>query len=146
MFLAKEHKVSLGEYSITNPSFIEYISFVFNTFIPLITHDDINMLLFNVKKLLGIIPKPTHNKKLIVDFVYKKINDIVTENGSKLVIVGLGGVEKLDIPNDLYKLPNVTVVNTRDALMERVRTFKEYYIKYSHIRGNNPLVIVDIHP
>lgn len=146
VFLTKVNKVELGEYTLTNPSIAEYISFMFKTVIPTVIYDSTNLIAFNVNKCLRLIPKPIDNKELIADFVYKEISDLANENGSKLIIVGLGGIEPLYIPPSLSQLPNTTIINTYPIFLKGIMTSNEYYIKYCHIRGNNPPVLIDIHP
>jgi len=115
--------------------------------LPLLLHDDYNILLFKIKTAFSLIPKPSRRKDVILENVYREIKALAEKYNSRLIIVGLGHLEKpLVIPAALREM-GLTTVNCHADLLSRLdeQTKYAYCQAYAHFKGDPP-IRVDRHP
>lgn len=151
VFLTRSFELPVQKYRNTPGGFLDELSFFMNVAFPLFVHDDFNMLMYEIARLVGTVPQPTSAQEELIEYVYKDINNIVKEHGAKLVIVALGNNDKpVKLKSELF--PNDAIlVNAHEALLQNVAlkgipvNEENYYKEYAHWRGNPPQ-IVDRHP
>jgi hypothetical protein len=140
--------LSLESYRNTPKSIVDFISFLWNTGLPLFIYDDFNMSRYLFKKAIGLIPKPaTNEKNIVVGYVYEAIASLARENGSRLIIVALGNsADPVPVPTQLFPSDSI-IVDAHATLLEQLSIVnKDNYEKaYAHWRGSPPM-IVDSHP
>ena len=147
VFLTKITDLSLDHYRDTPINTADKVSFYLSAGLPLLLHDDMNMLFFYVRKFMGIIPEPSKAHDKLIRYVYRKIDEVIKKEGTKMVIVVLGNKEKpVEISRDMFPADAI-VVNAQRALIERMPVVdRETYDRlYRHWRGSPPR-IVDRHP
>ena len=125
-------------YRTTRKSIFDYCSFLCAAAIPLKIYDDINYLIFCIKKIGGLIVEPTEKKQEVCDFFYKEMQDLCNKYSAKMIILGLG--------DQSYRInPELIYINTEEGLKKNLKSVSDYSVTYRHWRGNPPSK-VDNHP
>ncbi|MBI3845610.1 MAG: hypothetical protein HY292_13325 [Planctomycetes bacterium] len=125
----------------------DWLSFLVRVGIPLFVHDDVSMLGYQIRRIVGTIPIAAKNPRRVLVREYGEIAELCLRNGSKMVAV----IIEVDCKHhDVTKgldLPGATIVDTRPALYDRLpaQTKEEYRKAYGHWRGT-PTALVDTHP
>jgi hypothetical protein len=138
--------LSTLSYADTEESLSESLRFQYRVALPLYLHDDWDMILYNSKTCLGLLPKPAPWGGL-APRVYREIADLCEAANSRMVIVALGNrITPTPIPESFSRLPAL-VVRPDLALRSRLdqKTEESYSKAYMHWRGSPP-VLVDRHP
>jgi hypothetical protein len=141
------YSVDLAPWRDNPVSFSDFFSLFSRVGIPLILHDDFNLLVFKIKSILSLIPEPSSRQDVIVEDAYREIKELAEKYNSRLIIVGLGNLEEpLLIPESLRRM-GLTTVNCHAELLRQLDkpTKYAYCQAYAHYRGNPP-VRVDRHP
>jgi hypothetical protein len=147
VFQTKIFDLPSDKYRHSHVSVSDKLSFFWDVGLPLFVHDDVKMSYHNISNVFGLVPKPAANAEQISKYVYEEIGRVARENGTKLIIVALGGDHsRLTIAKDAFPVDSV-IVNAHEALLEHLPVAdKESYEKsYFHWRGSPPR-IVDTHP
>lgn len=152
VFSPRGLKTPFLEFHKTPTSTIDFLKFAIRV-APNFIYQDFNSIWVALGQLVGIVPKPSTNKKWVEDYAYGELYRICKENGTKMVVWTTGTGFYLDpkIPADtLYKL-NVPISYADSALYKRHNAWtKERYAQlYDHWwlpPGKKDSVIVDGHP
>jgi hypothetical protein len=147
VFQTKILDLPIDTYYTSPKSASDFISFFWCVGIPLLIHDDYNMVLYTLKRAFHYIPDPDANQDEVVRYVYGEIAKMADENRAKLVILVLGkNHQEIEASGHLFP-PHVIVVNAHKALLEAlyVVNHENYMKRYAHWRGVPPRV-VDTHP
>jgi hypothetical protein len=138
---------TLGEFRLSDHTFLDFIGFSINIEIPLFFHDLWHAGLVRIKELSGLSPSPWQDSEKITGNVYAEIAAICEKYRSQMIIVVLGMDNTIPaVPESLEKL-NVKIVNAQLGLIERLKinSTEEYANSYYYWAGDPPKV-VDMHP
>jgi len=141
------YSVDLSPWRDSPKSFSDFISLFSKIGIPLLLHDDFNLLLFKIKSALSWFPEPSERQEVIMTAAYREIKELAEKFNSRLIIVGLGHLEDpMVMPPPLREM-GLTTVNCHAELLSRLDEPTEYaYCRaYAHYRGDPP-TRVDRHP
>lgn len=141
------YSVDLAPWRESSEAALDFFSCFSRVGLPLLLHDDFNILLFKIKTALSLIPDPSSRKDVILEDVYQEIKALAEEYDSRLIIVGLGHLEDpLIMPAALLDM-GLTTVNCHTELLNRLneQTKYAYCQAYAHFRGDPP-TRVDRHP
>ena len=147
VFLAKTMELPVNRYRATPTGLIDALSFYWSVGLPLLIHDDFNMLKYGINRTIGVIPNPTRERDSLIRYVYQEINSVAQEYDAQVVIVVLGkNEEPVEADKQLFPADAI-LVNAHDALLRRlpVMNKENYRNAYAHWRGTPPRV-VDSHP
>jgi hypothetical protein len=126
---------------------LDFASFWWNVELRMSLHDHYNMIVYQLRRALGSIPKPTIDGEKVIQYTYGEFAKIAEESHAKLIIVVLGNTYKpVEIPYSLFP-PGASVVDAHSAMLKRLPVVNEesYASEYHHWRGS-PTVDVDAHP
>lgn len=110
-------------------------------------YEDFHMVLFYIKRYIGLLPTPSHDESKIMQTAYGEITRLAQTNGARMIVVVLGCDEKpVPVPVEILAL-NPLIANAHAALLDRLpeKTLELYGKKYVHWNGSPP-VVVDAHP
>ncbi len=127
------------------------IRFFFAIGLPFHVENDVNVILFRAKQVVGLVPVPCRDsREEILRTAYEEIRDLCVEHGARMVIAILA--HPWDTPRRadvgiLETMEGAVVVDSWEAIQERLpdREPETYSRAYAHYRGDPP-VLVDGHP
>lgn len=147
VFLSMKHGSSVNRYQNSPSNWPDALSFYWNVGLPLIVHEDFNMLKFRTYTIAGTIPRPTSLRRKLIKHVYARINSVANEFDARVIIVVLGGSHRpLQVDQGLFP-PDALIVNAHDTLLERLPNPNwENYVDAYFYRWGSPPTNVDRHP
>jgi hypothetical protein len=144
VFLCRGPGLPINRYILSGRTFEDFSRFLLNVGIPLIIHDDLNRLLFAVKKLSNRVPVPSQNTEKIERAVFSELDQLCISHHSKMVVVAIGNV--LDKKHWLREFPNLILVDAEKELRRQVDFVPgRYQTRYGFTWGS-PLRRQDPHP
>ncbi len=143
--------LSVDRYRIAPKGLFDAVDFFTQVGLPLLLHDDLNMVKYKIKSTFGLLPAPTKAGKKLVQYVYGEIQKTAEENGAQMVIVILGhNAKSVAIAKDMFP-PGALIINAHEALLNKmsrtagIRDDKVFQRMFAHWRGDPPR-LVDPHP
>jgi hypothetical protein len=138
------------EYRGTPSGCADFVSFVGRVAGPLFVGDDLRMLGFRVRRLLGHAPPPASDRERVVRSVYGELGALSEAAGSQMIVAIVGMPRDQPVGNEvaaLKTLKDVPVVETWRALLERLPDPEggTFLRTYAHYAGDPP-VLIDPHP
>jgi hypothetical protein len=147
VFATRLAGVVTDPYLNSPPGVADFLSFFWESGLPLLAHDDFNLALYHAKMLAGVIPRPTSDLAKVERHVYREIARTARENNARMVVVVLGrDAEPVRVVEGILP-PEVTVVNAHEALRSLLPTasLESFQSRYGHWHGSPPR-LVDSHP
>ncbi len=148
-FRARLFDLPLQRYDNPRRGAPEFASFVWNVGLPLFAHDDIELMNFQARRLLGRVPAPAENEAEVVLAAYREIYALCRAAGSLMVVVRLSQpLDQAPPPlGGLGREEGALVVRAQEALNRQVPegTKEAYHRRFAHWRGDPPR-LVDTHP
>jgi len=151
VFATKVFSLPISSYRHTKRGKADYLSFVSRVALPLYLYDDLNIVIYNLKLFLGLIPHPARDREQIASTAYEEIAELCRANHSKMTVVILHHptereptvAEILAIRN----IKNALVVDTGPTFINQLseKNTKSYYAAYGFTAGSPPHA-VDDHP
>lgn len=147
VFLSKIQELPVDRYRDSPTNWLDAFSFYWNVGLPLIVHDDFNMLKFRAYSIAGAIPRPTSSRRDLIKHVYERINNVANEFDARVIIVVLGNNENpVPVDQQLFP-PDALLVYAHDTLLERLpNPNRENYLDAYAYRWGSPPTNVDRHP
>ncbi len=148
-FRARLFDLPLQRYDNPRRGSREFASFVWNVGLPLFAHDDLQLGLFQARRLIGRVPAPAADEAEVVLAAYREIHAVCRAAGSLMVVVRLSQpLDQAPPPlGGLGREEGVVVVRAQEALNRQVPegTKEAYRRRFAHWRGDPPQ-LVDTHP
>ncbi len=142
-------EMPVSDYRGTRAGPGDFASFLLRVGGPMLVHDDVNLLIHQLKRLTRLTPPPATDGQRIVREAYGEIATLCKENQSRLIIVVLNDSVAATDPyrRELDRVPGVVVVDAHAALVKRlpVATDAAFSRAYCHWWGFPPKYI-DGHP
>jgi len=146
LFKSKLSEIDYTIYRKEGKSTGNFFSVAFKITFPLYFYDLWHRSKVWFGQLFGTIPKPHDDSTELENFVYQKLVDACSKNGSQMLILNLGSIKYTGRSHDLDVANNVIFVEADSMLIEKLadRNYKE---EYGHWRkSNGGLILVDVHP
>lgn len=139
--------IDLSQWRASQRGPLDFSSFFLRRALPLFVHNDVSILSYRARRAMGFIKKPTRNRGEVLRFVYGRIRDLCSQNGSLPLIVILGdSPAEVSIPNEIREL-GMPIINAHASLISSLPepTDNAYSRAYAHFNGSPP-ICVDGHP
>jgi hypothetical protein len=137
----------ISDYRTSEASASELFAFVSEVGFPLLVREHLGMISYRARRLLRILPRPSHDYEAVIRAAYTEIAEIAAAQHARMFVVLLDDAgERAYFPGAEPNAP-FEVIDAQGALLSRLHapTPRAFLRQYAHWRGDPPQ-LVDVHP